>query len=209
MGEPMNGQAERRKIVTELFRVIPPTAIFETGTFRGATTQWLATLTDAPIHSVESQPRYFGFAQQRTQSLSNVHLNLEDSREMLRRTIEPNAEPIFAYLDAHWEADLPLAEEIDIVFERNGAAMVMVDDFRVDDDKGYQYDDYGPGAVLEYDYIKPAIQKHALAAWWPASPSERETGARRGCVVLAQAGRHDESIDALDCLRRVTRTNES
>ena len=198
------GKRNARESLPSYFVVVPPTAIFETGTYKGATTQWLATLSDAPIDSGESQPHRFGFAQERTKHLPHVRLHLGDSREMLRHTVRRGSEPIFAYLDAHWDADLPLAEEIDVVFQRNPAAVVMIDDFRVDDDPGYEYDDYGPGSALEYGYVKPAIHKYGLAAWWPSAPSERETGARRGTIVLAQSGRYDAVFDALDCLRRVT-----
>jgi hypothetical protein len=55
---------------------------------------------------------------------------------------------LFFYFDAYSNEDLPLAEEIDIIFGRSPHAVVMIDDFEVTDDPGFAYDDYGPGKAL-------------------------------------------------------------
>ena len=101
---------------------------------------------------------------------------------------------LFFYLDAHWNADLPLAEELEIVFARCPAAVVMVDDFQVPDDPGYGYDDYGPGKTLTPDYIAPMVASHDLAAFYPATPATEESGERRGCVVLARDDVHGAAL---------------
>jgi hypothetical protein len=46
--------------------------------------------------------------------------------------------PLFFYLDAHWNEDLPLAEEIDLIFSRSPCAVVMIDDFEVPGDPGFR-----------------------------------------------------------------------
>ena len=71
---------------------------------------------------------------------------------------------VFFYLDAHWNDDLPLADEIDIIFSRCPWAVVMIDDFEVPSDPGYQFDDYGPGKALVLGYIRPAVLAHELRA---------------------------------------------
>ena len=94
------------------------------------------------------------------------------------------SESVFAYLDAHWEEDLPLAQELEIIASNWSHAVVMIDDFRVPGDEGYGYDDYGPGKALTADYLPFG----ALTDWsilYPLAASEEETGARRGCCVLA------------------------
>ena len=60
----------------------------------------------------------------------------------------------------------------------------MVDDFEVPDDPGYAYDDYGSGKRLCLDYLQP-LSSLGLAPFFTTLPSERETGRKRGCVVLA------------------------
>ena len=79
-----------------------------------------------------------------------------------------------------------MLEELDIVFGRCPAAIVMIDDFQVPFDAGYEYDDYGPAKALVPGYIAPAVSAHGLQAFYPSTSSADESGARRGCVVLAE-----------------------
>src|SRR5262249_27169216 len=42
-----------------------------------------------------------------------------------------------------------------------------------------------PGKSLTSEYIAHACQKFRLSQFFPSRPSNRETGSKRGCVVLA------------------------
>jgi hypothetical protein len=108
---------------------------------------------------------------------------------------------LFFYLDAHWNVDLPLAEEIDLVFRRCPAAVVMIDDFPVPSDAGYGYN--GPGKALVSDYFEPAVLAHQLRAFYPATPSAVESGGRRGCIVLAKDNCLGPVLASLPLLRPV------
>jgi hypothetical protein len=65
---------------------------------------------------------------------------------------------------------------------------VLIDDFGVPGDAAYGYDRYGDTA-LEVALIAPVLRTHRLQAFFPTQPGVQETGARRGCVVLAPAAR--------------------
>jgi hypothetical protein len=188
-GGPFNGQLARQVLVRDIIRNILPHAIFETGTYLGTTTDFLAD-TGLPIYSVEADPRNYGFARARLWHRRNVTLLQGDSRETLQKLIDGpldklTSSSLFFYLDAHWNHDLPLAEELELIFSRCSAAVVMIDDFQVPFDKGYGYDDYGPGKALVPSFIAPAVSFHELRAFYPSTSSADESGARRGCVVLA------------------------
>lgn len=205
-GGPMNGQEARRRMVTALIAATRPCAIIETGTFRGTTTEWLAGF-DLPVYTCEASGEHHAYARARLRSLPHVHLANLDSRAALEHVLDGplaprRAEPLLVYLDAHWHDDLPLADEIDIVFARAPRAVVVIDDFAVPDDPGYAHDDYGPGKALRPDYIADHIVRHGLAAFYPSAPSASETGARRGCVVLAMERHWGETLDGLPDLRR-------
>jgi hypothetical protein len=103
---------------------------------------------------------------------------------------------LFFYLHAHWNDDLPLAGELDLVFSRCSAAVVMIED------SGYGYDDYGPGKALVEDYIAPAVRAHGLCAFYPATPSAEEGGGRRGCIVLAKHSGLVSRLSLLSLLHR-------
>lgn len=182
----MNNQAQRIKMIEELFDNIPFGAIVETGTFRGVTTEFLANF-GVPLNSIEVNERYYQFAKLRLRRWRNVRVFLGHSTEVLR-TLKNDGQfeesNIFFYLDAHWYDDLPLKDELTIIFEDVPKSVIMIDDFQVPHDEGYGYDDYGKQGKLCIDYLKE-LSAYNFAMFFPSMKSEQETGFRRGCVVLS------------------------
>jgi hypothetical protein len=201
-----NDQQGRIAIVRSLIEAVHPAALIETGAWHGATTEFLASF-GLPTFSVELRPRTFGYARARLFGRRNVTLRLGDSRAALRhwfatelRTVRDR--PLFFYLDAHWNADLPLAEELEIIFSECPRAVVMVDDFQVPHDAAYGFDDYGPGRAFTPDYIAPVVASFGLLALYPALPAAEETGSRQGCVVLVRAASSPFGASELPTLLR-------
>jgi|SoiMethySBSTD1v2_1073268.scaffolds.fasta_scaffold82635_2 hypothetical protein len=201
-GGPMNGQEGRRQMCRDIMRAVPPAAIVETGTFRGTTTEFFAGF-GVPVYSVEAQPRYQAFAAMRLRGVRDrVHLSLGDSRAFLQQLAQDASFPkrsVFFYLDAHWDADLPLAQEITTIFERWTAAVILIDDFAVPNDS-YGYDDYGPGAALDREYLD-AMGRTDMSLFYPSLRAYQETGAKRGCIVLCNDAGVRERLSALKTLR--------
>jgi hypothetical protein len=188
-GGPLNGQIARQKIFAEMFQAFQFQTAVETGTFRGTSTKFIANLGAKRVFTVEAEKRSYGFAVANLRSQLNVVPLLGDSRALLNGYLREeinSSEFVFFYLDAHWGADLPLVEELSIIFEQWTNAIVCIDDFRVPDDPGYGYDNYGLGCSLELTEILPITQQHSLAIFFPSFHSSDETGARRGSVVLAK-----------------------
>jgi len=205
-GGPFNSQAIRLRIFEAIIARAQPVAIIETGTHVGTTTEFMAG-TGLPVYTIEGNPRFYGFARARLWWKANVKLRQGDSREQLRNLFEgqlaglANAR-LFFYLDAHWNDDLPLAEEIDLIFSRSSNAVVMIDDFEVPDDPGFGYDYYGPGKALNAEYIAASAKTHSLAIFYPSASSQEETGRRRGCVVLCKTAVLGSELQAISLLRR-------
>jgi hypothetical protein len=192
--DAMNRQRGRQEIVRRIFCVMNPAAVIETGTYRGTTTEFLSHLTDAAVYSVELNRRYYEYARMRFAEIGGVTLELGDSRQFLDRlSTDPRVpkQRVFFYLDAHWEADVPLREELLIIAEHWSESVIMIDDFQVVDDEGYGFDDYGPGKRLALDYL-PLDSLGGYSCLVPQLPSAEETGFRRGCVVLAPRELEDE-----------------
>ncbi len=186
-GGPFNGQRQRQQMFMDLLRVCGFEAIVETGTFRGSTTEFLAQQSNLPVFSVESSPRYHRYAARRLRRSPRVRLTLGDSVAFLDRLkLDPTIPKtrVFFYLDAHWYEHLPLLDEIRIIAAHWSDPVIMVDDFRVPDDNGYAYDDYGSGKCLCLEYLAPLAHFH-LRPFFPSAPSRTETSKKRGCVVLA------------------------
>jgi hypothetical protein len=190
-GGPFNGQSNRIRIFNAIVACIRPTAIVETGTYLGTTTEYMAA-TGLPVYTIEGHPRHYGFARARLWRKPNVKLYQGDSRIELKKLLDGplkslTSTSLFFYLDAHWNEDLPLADEIDIIFGRSLNAVVMIDDFEVPGDPGFDYDDYGAGKALNVEYIAPLAEKHGLAIFYPSVSSREETGRRRGCAILCKS----------------------
>lgn len=205
-GGPFNGQRARQALFHDIIKSCRPCAIVETGTYRGNTTEFLAD-TGLPIYSIEVDQFNYGFARARLRRRRNVSLFQGDSRATLHKLIDgplralANDSSLFFYLDAHWNDDLPLAEELELIFSRCSAAVVMIDDFQVPFDAGYGYDDYGAGKALVPQYIAPLVSVHGLRAFFPSTPSAGESGACRGCIVLASHSALVSRLSSLPLLR--------
>lgn len=186
-GSAFNGQRFRQELFHELLQTFPLDAIVETGTYRGSSTEFMRAESKLPIYSVESNPRYFGFAQMRFRGDGDVRLSLNDSRCFLQSLTEKEAlreARLLFYLDSHWNEDLPLAEEIETIFGSWENAVIMIDDFQVPDDAGYQFDAYENGNTICLEYLQSSL-KFPFACFFPSSPSTDETGSKRGCAVLS------------------------
>lgn len=187
-GGPFNGQTIRQKIFIKLTESIRFSAIVETGTCYGTTTDYMQRLTRLRVYTVEMSPRPYGYAKIRFMFNARVKVYLGDSRCFLKRLVEEEVihnKQVFFYLDAHWDSDLPLKEEVNTIFENWPDSVVMIDDFCVPGDNGYGYDNYGDGQSLNIKYLSDNIDI-GLAAFFPTIKSNDETGARRGCVILAK-----------------------
>jgi hypothetical protein len=186
-GGALNGQLHRQRMVEAFIRRLPLDAIVETGTYRGTTTSYLASLSSLPIYTVEYDQRTRGFASLALRRFKNVCQFGGDSRHFLRMLAsDPKlcGKTILFYLDAHWSEDLPLFEELDIICSQWSRAVILIDDFQVPDDPGYSYDDYGIGKALDSDYIRPAVTRFGLRTFFPSLESKDETGYKRGSVTL-------------------------
>lgn len=199
-GGPMNGQNGRRAIMRELAGYLKPSAVIETGTFRGDSTAFLADISGSPVYSIESSKRYYLFARWRLQR-QDVHLFYGDSREFLKTVEIADNSILLIYLDAHWERDLPLPNELAIISRRWPQAVVVIDDFEVPDDAGYAFDDYGSGAALREEILPTEME--SWCRLYPRLPSSDETGAHRGCVVLASSEWDTSELSASCGLRLV------
>lgn len=184
-----NGQMPRKRVFRDLLDAFEFEIMVETGTWTGDTTGFLAESARVPVFSSEINYRFHSLARKRLVDFPNVSLHLADSRKflsMLAADSSLTSRRAFFYLDAHWYTDLPLLEEIQIIANAWTDFVIMVDDFKVPDDDGYGFDDYGPGKTLDIESIMPIMNSEDLVAYFPSASSHDETGYhKRGCVIVA------------------------
>jgi predicted O-methyltransferase YrrM len=180
-GEPLNGQVGRRRAVDFLVDDFSPETMVETGTFLGFTTRYLAAF-GLPTYTVEISRRYRYAAKSAVANLHNVTMFWGDSAAALQvLAAEQKLVRPLAYLDAHWEEEVPLAAEVECLLSNCEEALIIVDDFYVPTDPGYAYDIYA-GVPLSLEKL-PLPDGVAIA--YPALAAVEETGARRGTLYLA------------------------
>ena len=184
-GGPFNGQEIRRKIFKDIISRCKIEAIVETGTFKGNTTNFMYNQSKLPVFTVESDPRSFYYSSFRFMFIKHIKVYLNDCR-MFLKDINNEISPVlktFFYLDAHWNKDLPLKEELNIVFTSFDSAVVMVDDFKVPFDEGFKYDSY-EDVELSLDYITDLTLTFPDIEFFFPRSSEVETGSKRGCILI-------------------------
>ena len=173
----------------ELLGAVAFDGVVETGTFRGVTTGWLRRLSRLPVWSVEAERRYYHYTRLRYALVPGIRLALGDSRAYLRRLAhDPRTRDrrLLFYLDAHGldandRAHVPLRDEVATVMGGWKEWVIVADDVEVPGDAGYAFARYPDLALtIEYLELPPTVQ-----VYLPATPSESESGARRGCVVIA------------------------
>jgi predicted O-methyltransferase YrrM len=198
-----NGQENRKAVFKEIISRISFDTVLETGTWIGNSTGFMAEATRLPVHTCEINDLYQAVAKKRLSDLHNISYYRCDSRQFLKEmSLRTYIETPFIYLDAHWYADLPLAEELEIIAKRWKDFVILVDDFSVPGDHGYGYDDYGYGKALELKCFDKPISKADLAIFFPTTSSNQETGARRGWVILCPKGRVSSILESTTGLEK-------
>ena len=182
---PLNGQYKRLDFFLTLIKMVKPNVLIETGTYIGSSTMFFAQFIDK-VYTIESQEKYFLISQQRFKKLNllNVEGILGTSGtsivEILKELPSNSNEILLAYLDAHWYKDIPTTLELEKLNHWGGPFVAMIDDFRVEDDPGYGFDQYDVIAVSKT--LIPNLNN--LFLYYPNIPSNLECGARRGLGIV-------------------------
>lgn len=194
LGGPFNGQYHRQQLFLEMIRALPFQAVVETGTYRGSTSEFLASRSQLPVYTVESNPRFYHYAKLRLRRYKNAHPSLGDSRTFLKTLAADQSFPktnVFFYLDAHWPKSLPLREEVQMIASTWHSSVIMIDDFEVPGDPGYGFDEYKSLGRICLEYLSP-LSEVGLVPFFPSIPSTDETGLKMGCAVLTDASFQSE-----------------
>lgn len=207
---PLNGQMHRQKIVCEILTGFPIEQIIETGTYRGVTTRFFYDNFEKDIFTVEKNEQFFHYSRLRMKKRSRAHFFNDDSVSFLEKHISSDAghhkgNHILFYLDAHWEYHLPLLDELKYIFEYYQHPIIIIDDFQVPGDLGYNFDDYGNEKKICLKYLD-GLNGMNFYSFFPSLNSKEETGSRRGCAVLVSSRSDAEIMKNFTTLRFFDRT---
>jgi hypothetical protein len=188
-----NGQYSKHGIFSDLRNTFDFGAFVETGTYLGKTTLFLSHF-NKPVYTVEFNSRFYEQTKETFKTVPNILSELGDSPDFLTRLVTrgnlPKDKPVFFYLDAHWEDHLPLREELAIIATHHPNAIVMIDDFKIDDDSGYGYDSYENNQEVSLTFLRREVCEGKWSVFFPVMPSVKDHMTNdilnpRGTAVLA------------------------
>lgn len=128
----------------------------ETGTNRGWTSGWMAS-QGFEVYTCETNAERFERARAVYGHLPTWHAYHESSRQRVPLLVDSIFEPALWYLDAHWEGEWPILDELRAI-GRCESGVIVIHDFKVPG-KSTGFDSYG-GQALDWDYISPVLEKH-------------------------------------------------
>ena len=207
--DAFNGQFSKHQIFCDLCEAFPFDVFVETGANAGSTTRFLAR-SGKPVYSVEIDRGFYEQAQERLRAETRVHLMLDDSAQFLEKLTAgtlSETDLVFFYLDAHWNGRLPLQQELSIIRAQHAHAVVMIDDFKVEDDVGYGYDSYDGGQEITLAYLHEELRNHGWQVFFPALPSIHDHMLTdilppRGTAVVAREPKIVSTLRQLQSLRQ-------
>lgn len=171
-----NGQFSKHEIFRDLLATFPFDGFVETGTYMGATTRFLAA-HNKPVYSLEIDSASHAAAQAQLINQRHVRVLLGDSAYLLGHLtadLLADSDLIFFYLDAHWGDRVPLPDELNIIAEQHPRAVVVVDDFKIEDDEAYGYDSYPNGQEITIRFLDAEIRRHGWEVFFPRLPGVQD-----------------------------------
>jgi predicted O-methyltransferase YrrM len=154
-----------RAMMLDLLEAMPITSFVETGTYRGYSTELIATRhPQLPVFTSEVVPATFDRARRALAGYRNVTPMLGSSEACVKELLEGNklgTLPLL-YLDAHWERYWPLRDELRLIGAGRRRAVIVIDDFEVPGQEHFGYDVDGGGVVqagkkCNLEYIASAL----------------------------------------------------
>ena len=206
---PFNGQVSRHKQIQQISNVVKPDVAVETGTFLGTSTPYLATMVSGNTYTIEFVAKYAKKARMRFESeFQNLRITLIEGNSVkeiqrLLRTIPPTS-TILAYLDAHWEKELPTAQELNELLQWGDNWVAVIDDFKIPGDDSYGFDQYGD-LVVDQSLIPQGVRLMV-----PNQSAKSESGARKGTAyVFGPAYKNENLTEDFPDLREVSSSDLS
>jgi hypothetical protein len=155
--------------------------IVETGTWRGYTTRRFAEFV-ANVFTIESDPSLWHLATATLVDKPNVTLFQGRSQSLLRNLIPALLKPALYYLDAHWENDWPILQELDAIAELDARCCIIIHDCKVPTCPGLGFDSYN-GQELTLEFVRPMLDRLRFP-WRHYFNDDSAQGHRRGALFI-------------------------
>lgn len=188
---PFNGDTFICKEFLNLRDTFQLNVAVETGSCFFVTTEWLANNFEN-VFTVEINNDFASYGVNRVADKKNVNYLVGwHSVAFLTQSLKLNPDDrVIYFLDAHWENDCPLLDEIQAIsllkdkYGLKHAPIIAIHDFYTGDDS-LGYDSYN-GNRFDYDFIKGVILELQIAygCMYSHKYNTEAEGAKRGIIYL-------------------------
>lgn len=201
MGGSMDGQKIKQRVAITIIKKCKPSFIVETGTLYGTTTKWLTSHSNCPIYSCEINDANYTFSTLRFFINKRVKISNQNSIDFLSDLSQNHSltKTTFFYLDAHSLRSTPIKEEVKIIFENWKKAIILINNFQVPNNKKFGYKQFDKYTAIKLNYFGNLFKNKHL--FFPLDYL-KETGAKKGYLVVTNDERQGEYIESLDSLSR-------
>lgn len=152
-----NGASEMSSALVYLKKVFGIKCVVETGTFVGSTTTFFSLLFDE-VYTIEIDSKIFNQSKQNLSAFPNVHCINGNSSNVFESLL-PQIRDKFTlfYLDAHWESNWPLLDELkEISKTHRDNCIIVIDDVKVPQRSDIPFDAYD-NHECSLNYVKPTL----------------------------------------------------
>lgn len=185
--EPFNGDTFICEEFLKLKQIHSITTAIETGSCLYSTTKWLGENFDKVL-TVEVNKEFADHGSEKIKHLLNVGAFIDDSVLFLHKTLPdiPTDESVILFLDAHWNDNCPLLQELSAInlLNTKKPPVIAIHDFYTGNPE-LGFDSYG-GQPFVWDWISPYIQvlENKFGCYYHHFFNTQATGAKRGIVYI-------------------------
>ena len=124
----LNGQKNRKKIISQILRSKTISKIYETGSFHGSSALFFSKFK-IPVYTCEILKDAYLIAKDRLKKNKKTKI-INCSSILFLKKLKKNNKQTFFYLDAHGPIlKNPLLVELDFIFNKFSNFIIMIDDF--------------------------------------------------------------------------------
>lgn len=157
---PFNGAVEFCPFFAYLKNTYSIETAVETGTWLGDTTAFLGYLFDQ-VYTMEIDVATFEKSAARFKNDPTIEVCYGNSPDILRQILPMlEGQRLIFYLDAHWLADWPLLNELEVISKTHrDNCIIVIDDFKVPNRSDIPYDSHGIDLEYSYECIRGHLDK--------------------------------------------------
>lgn len=213
---PFNGDTFVQEEFLKLKDKFDINSVVETGSCLYSTSKWLGENFER-VCTIEINPDFAKHGIHKVTNMLNVTPFLGSSVEYLNNTLLPlTSIPVFSkdniiyFLDAHWNDDCPLLQELEAISKINEQRkfvcdlhklqfqqpIIVIHDFKVPNESQLGYDSIH-GQPFEFDWIKPYIQDiYGVDGYdYYYNSNETSTEIKRGVIYITPKQIKNEQLD--------------